>query len=99
MPTPAGDNSCPHQPAIEGLRATLNQSLIGKQDVVELVLACLLARGHLLFDDLPGLGKTTLAKAVAQAVGRQIRSSPMHSRPVTGRCNWLQHLQPENAGV
>jgi MoxR-like ATPase len=37
--------------------------------VVERVLACLLARGHLLLEDLPGLGKTTLAKAVAGAVG------------------------------
>lgn len=60
---------CSHQAAIDALRITLNEALIGKADVVELVLACLLARGHLLFDDLPGLGKTTLAKALAQAVG------------------------------
>jgi MoxR-like ATPase len=60
---------CQHQSAIDRLRAELNKALIGKSDVVELVLACLLARGHLLFDDLPGLGKTTLAKAVAHAVG------------------------------
>jgi MoxR-like ATPase len=65
----AGDPPCRHQPVIDGLRSALNQSLIGKSDVVEIVLACLLARGHLLFDDLPGLGKTTLAKAVAHAVG------------------------------
>ena len=37
--------------------------------MVEHVLACLLARGHLLVEDLPGLGKTTLAKALAQALG------------------------------
>ena len=43
--------------------------MLGKENVVELVLVCLLARGHILFDDLPGLGKTTLAKAVALAVG------------------------------
>jgi len=60
---------CGHQPAIDALRIRLNEALIGKADVVELVLACLLARGHLLFDDLPGLGKTTLAKALAHAVG------------------------------
>ena len=54
---------------IDGLRAALNQALRGKADVVEKVLACLLARGHLLLEDLPGLGKTTLAKAVAAAVG------------------------------
>jgi MoxR-like ATPase len=51
------------------LRAVLNRALRGKALLVEQVLACLLARGHLLLEDLPGLGKTTLAKAVAAAVG------------------------------
>lgn len=54
---------------IELLREQLNRALVGKKDVVELVIACLIARGHLLFDDLPGLGKTTLAKALTQAIG------------------------------
>lgn len=54
--------------AIETVRRALNCALVGKQDVTELVLACLLSRGHLLFDDLPGLGKTTLSKALAHAV-------------------------------
>lgn len=64
-----GDTACSYQTAIDRLRESLNGTLIGKSEVVELVLACLLARGHLLFDDLPGLGKTTLAKAVAHSVG------------------------------
>ncbi len=51
------------------LRERLNRVLLGKRDKIELVLACLLAQGHLLLDDLPGLGKTTLAKAVAQSFG------------------------------
>jgi MoxR-like ATPase len=46
-----------------------NSALRGKGEVVELVLACLLARGHLLLEDLPGLGKTTLAKALAAGIG------------------------------
>ena len=54
---------------IDGIRAALRSALRGKAKVVESVLACLLARGHLLIEDLPGLGKTTLAKALAQAVG------------------------------
>ena len=54
---------------IEPLRQQLNRVLVGKEDVIEMVLACLISKGHLLFDDLPGLGKTTLAKALAQSVG------------------------------
>jgi MoxR-like ATPase len=63
--TPAGSNHS----RLGTLRGALNQALRGKADVVEKVMACLLARGHLLLEDLPGLGKTTLAKAVASAVG------------------------------
>ena len=54
---------------LDRLRAALNGALRGKSAVVEQVLACLLARGHLLVEDLPGLGKTTLAKALAAAAG------------------------------
>ena len=57
---------------IEGVRAALNGAVRGKAEVVEHVLACLLARGHLLVEDLPGLGKTTLAKALAQAMGGKL---------------------------
>ncbi len=55
--------------SIEALRLRLNSALVGKRDVVEMVIACVLARGHLLFDDLPGLGKTTLAKALTSSIG------------------------------
>lgn len=56
---------------IDTVRSALNSALKGKGEVVELVLACLLARGHLLIEDLPGLGKTTLAKALAEVIGGQ----------------------------
>jgi MoxR-like ATPase len=57
------------QTRIDLIRCALNVALRGKAAVVESVLACLLARGHLLIEDLPGLGKTTLAKALAHALG------------------------------
>ena len=45
----------------------------GKHDAVRLAVVCLLARGHLLIEDVPGVGKTTLARAVAKAVGGELR--------------------------
>jgi MoxR-like ATPase len=54
---------------VDQLRMRLNAALRGKPDVVELVLLGLLANGHLLLEDKPGLGKTTLAKALAAAIG------------------------------
>ncbi|MHC2066417.1 AAA family ATPase [Bremerella sp. T1] len=65
----APEGKCEFQPVIDGIRKTLNQTLKGKQDVVEKVIACVLARGHILLEDLPGLGKTTLAKALSTAIG------------------------------
>ncbi len=57
------------QSLVADVRRRLNAALRGKAAVVEWVLACVLARGHLLLEDVPGLGKTTLAKALAGAVG------------------------------
>ena len=47
----------------------LNTVLLGKDQQVKLALTCLLARGHLLIEDIPGLGKTTLAHALANSLG------------------------------
>lgn len=49
--------------------AALNQIILGKQPQLKLALACLLARGHLLIEDIPGVGKTTLALALAKVLG------------------------------
>ncbi len=49
----------------------LAQVVLGKEPKIRLALACLLARGHLLIEDLPGVGKTTLAQALARVLGLQ----------------------------
>lgn len=54
---------------IENLRNGLNHVLVGKEKQIELVLVSLLAGGHILLEDVPGVGKTTLAKAVARLTG------------------------------
>lgn len=45
--------------------------ILGKERAIRLAVACLLARGHLLIEDLPGMGKTTLAHALARCLGLQ----------------------------
>lgn len=47
----------------------LNQVILGKETQIKLALTCLLAKGHLLIEDLPGMGKTTLSHALARALG------------------------------
>ncbi|MET0659726.1 MAG: AAA family ATPase, partial [Steroidobacteraceae bacterium] len=47
----------------------LNRVILGKEHRIRLALACLLARGHLLIEDIPGVGKTTLAHALAHSLG------------------------------
>ncbi len=49
--------------------AQLNTIILGKSDTIRLAVACLLARGHLLIEDLPGVGKTTLAHGLATVLG------------------------------
>ncbi len=49
--------------------SSLNSIILGKDAEISLALACLLARGHLLIEDLPGLGKTILAQSLARVLG------------------------------
>jgi len=50
------------------IESALGEAIRGKAEVLRLSLACLLARGHLLIEDVPGVGKTTLAQAMARSV-------------------------------
>ena len=58
---------------IETLVSQIGQIIVGKEDAVRLATACLLARGHLLIEDVPGVGKTTLAHTLARSLGLQFR--------------------------
>jgi MoxR-like ATPase len=50
------------------VQASVGRAIIGKQDVVEMLLVALLCDGHVLLEDVPGIGKTTLAKALARSI-------------------------------
>ncbi len=58
-----------HKEAIDAAVAAVSTVLLGKSQPIRLALCCLLARGHLLIEDLPGMGKTTLAHALAGVLG------------------------------
>jgi MoxR-like ATPase len=56
------------QSVVERLRARLNKAVLGREAVIDLVICALLADGHVLLEDYPGSGKTTLAKALGDAL-------------------------------
>lgn len=58
-----------HQGRLETVIDQVGQVILGKGNAIRLALTCLLARGHLLIEDLPGMGKTILAHAFAQSLG------------------------------
>jgi MoxR-like ATPase len=55
------------------LRTSIGRVIVGKEQIVELALAALLAEGHILIEDVPGIGKTMLAKSLARALGCMFR--------------------------
>ncbi|MFM8355082.1 MAG: AAA family ATPase [Gammaproteobacteria bacterium] len=66
MPDPA---IAAHTPIVQSLQQALNSVLLGKPHAVRSALTCLLAGGHLLIEDLPGMGKTLLAHGLAKVLG------------------------------
>ncbi|MCH7719128.1 MAG: AAA family ATPase, partial [Chloroflexi bacterium] len=51
------------------IKENIGRVIVGRDEVVELALVALLAEGHILIEDVPGIGKTLLAKAIARSVG------------------------------
>jgi MoxR-like ATPase len=79
------------------IESVLGQAIRGKADVLRLSLACLLARGHLLIEDVPGVGKTTLAHALARSVRSEFHrlqfTSDMLPSDVVGVTIYNAHTQ------
>ena len=82
-----------------GARRCSRRVILGKRQQVRLCLACLLARGHLLIEDVPGVGKTTLAHALARVLGLEWTRRAVHQRHAAGRHHRRLDLRPRHAAA
>ncbi|MBN1793739.1 MAG: MoxR family ATPase [Candidatus Omnitrophica bacterium] len=62
----------PHK-KLEDLAHNIEQVIVGKRHIIDLLLTALLAKGHVLIQDIPGVGKTTLANALAKSISAEFR--------------------------
>ena len=83
-------------PRLQALRATLNTVLFGQESLVDDVITALLARGHLLLEGLPGLGKTELVKGLAKALRLEAKRIQFTPDLLPGDITGNPILQEEN---
>lgn len=68
------------QELTEQIQNEIKKAIIGKDDVIRKVLMAVLAQGHILLEDIPGVGKTTLAMAFARALGSGFQTNSVYFR-------------------
>ena len=82
---------------IETLKEHLSRTFVGKSDKIDLVIVALLSEGHLLLEDVPGVGKTLLAKSLAKAISgkfQRVQCTPdLLPTDVTGTSIWNPNLR------
>jgi MoxR-like ATPase len=82
---------------IQSVAAQVGSIVVGKQPQIRLALACMLARGHLLIEDLPGVGKTTLAHALSISLGLQFKRVQFTNDLLPGDIVGVQVLDREHS--
>ena len=82
--------------ALRGLIAEVERVIVGKRAVVELCALALLARGHVLIEDVPGVGKTVLAKAFARALGGSFKRIQFTPDLLPGDVTGLSIYSPQS---
>ena len=102
LPAPAAGHPYPTAPtdlgpdalggAARTLAASLGRAIFDRREAIELVVISVLAGGHVLLEDLPGTGKTTLARALAQSLGGELRrvqaTADLLPADITGSSIW-----------
>ncbi len=87
---------------LSSVLSALNSVVLGKEHQVKLALSCLLAKGHLLIEDLPGMGKTTLSHALANVLGLQYQriqfTSDMLPADIVGGSIYQKDEKTQQAG-
>ena len=73
--------------------------VVGQADALRLTLAAVLAGGHVLLEDVPGLGKTLAARSLAAALGLDFRRAAVHARPAAGRRHRVVRVRPRQDRV
>lgn len=84
---------------LQRVRRSIGAVVHGKDDVVVLALTALLARGHILLEDVPGVGKTTLAHALATAIGGSFRRVQFTSDLLPGDITGTNVLDPTSGSI
>jgi len=83
---------------LEKVVDTVKEIILGKEDVIRLALTCIIARGHLLIEDLPGVGKTTLAHVLAKVLGLQFQRIQFTSDMLPADILGVSVYDQDNAG-
>ena len=85
------------EPALADLVAGIGSVLLGKRDQVERALCCLLAGGHLLIEDRPGMGKSTLAEALARSTDLEFKRVSFTSDLLPADLTGINVFEPQTA--
>lgn len=87
------------QQQLQAIFEAANGVVLGKERAVRLAMACILARGHLLLEDLPGVGKTTLALALARILGLQFGRIQFTSDLLPGDILGVSVINPKDGSL
>ena len=85
--------------AVAPILRSIGGVVVGKPEAIELTLVAVLAGGHVLVEDVPGVGKTTLARALALSMAATFQPRPVHARPAAERRHRRQHLRSARGRV